>query len=71
MAVTVKSPPPDSREIPCTGCGYILEYMQRDIQTCLPNYDLGDTEAYRYIICPRSACRKRVTIPDPPEYDDV
>lgn len=71
MAVTVKGPPPDLREIPCSGCGYILEYRSADIKHCPPNYDLGDLESYKYITCPRASCRKRVVISDPPEYDDV
>lgn len=67
---TVKSPPKNLREVDCQGCGYVLEYRPSEVRHCSADYEEGDP-AYDYITCPRSQCKKRTVIVEPPDYIDL
>lgn len=70
MAVKVIGKPVDLKQVTCTGCGYRLEYRLSDARVHRPDEDLGDTDKYRYIVCPRPECGCRVKLDDGRNRDD-
>lgn len=60
IKVIKKEPAPSAiREVVCRNCGATLQYMNADVQERTVRDYTGDSDQYRWIVCPE--CKAEVT----------